>query len=109
MGPTARAHAQRCAGSQRLEVALNFPYPLGDVEAVHSQHPPGLSWLLSTLLQNLSMDALRRLQATGYSPTSRVELLVGAKPRGASLERYGFRFVVAGQHGRELAWRVERS
>jgi len=42
-------------------------------------------------------------------PTSRVELLVGAKPRGASLERYGFRFTVVGQQGRELAWRVERA
>ena len=42
-------------------------------------------------------------------PTSRVELLVGAKPRGASLERYGFRFTVVGQQGREMAWRVERA
>jgi hypothetical protein len=42
-------------------------------------------------------------------PTSKVELLVGAKPRGAALERYGFRFTVAGQQGRELAWRVERA
>lgn len=43
------------------------------------------------------------------SSASRVELLVGARRRGASLERYGFRFTVAGQHGREFAWRVERS
>lgn len=42
-------------------------------------------------------------------PTSRVELLVGARPRGASLERYGFRFTQVGRHGQESSWRVERA
>ncbi len=42
-------------------------------------------------------------------PTSRVELPVGARPRGASLERYGFRFTRVGRHGQESAWRVERT
>lgn len=41
-------------------------------------------------------------------PTSRVELLLGTTPRGASLERYGFKFVALGRQGREVAWRVER-
>lgn len=41
-------------------------------------------------------------------PTSKVQLLVGTKPRGASLERYGFRFTAVGRQGQEVAWRVER-
>lgn len=41
-------------------------------------------------------------------PTSQVQLLLGTKPRGASLERYGFTFRAAGRHGQETSWRVER-
>jgi len=41
-------------------------------------------------------------------PTSQVQLLVGAKPRGTSFSRYGFSFRPSGQHGQETSWRVER-
>ena len=41
-------------------------------------------------------------------PTSQVQLLLGAKPRGASMERYGLTFRAAGKHGQETSWRVER-
>jgi hypothetical protein len=41
-------------------------------------------------------------------PTSQVQLLLGAKPRGVSMERYGFTFRAAGKHGQETSWRVER-
>ncbi len=41
-------------------------------------------------------------------PTSQVELLVGAKPRGSTFSRYGFTFRPAGKHGQETNWRVER-
>ncbi len=41
-------------------------------------------------------------------PTSQVQLLVGAKPRGATFSRYGFTFRPAGKHGQETSWRVER-
>lgn len=41
-------------------------------------------------------------------PTSQVQLLLGAKPRGASMDRYGFTFRAAGKHGQETSWRVER-
>ena len=41
-------------------------------------------------------------------PTSQVQLLVGAKPRGASFSRYGFSFRPSGRHGQETSWRVER-
>ncbi len=41
-------------------------------------------------------------------PTSQVQLLVGAKPRGTSFARYGFTFRPAGKHGQETSWRVER-
>lgn len=41
-------------------------------------------------------------------PTSQVQLLVGAKPRGATFSRYGFSFRPAGKHGQETSWRVER-
>jgi hypothetical protein len=41
-------------------------------------------------------------------PTSQVQLLLGAKPRGAAMERYGFTFRAAGKHGQETSWRVER-
>ncbi len=37
-----------------------------------------------------------------------MELLVGARPRGASLERYCFRFTQVGRHGQESSLRVER-
>lgn len=41
-------------------------------------------------------------------PTSQVELLVGARPRGSAFSRYGFTFRSAGKHGQETSWRVER-
>ena len=41
-------------------------------------------------------------------PTSQVQLLVGAKPRGTSFSRYGFSFRPSGRHGQETSWRVER-
>ncbi len=41
-------------------------------------------------------------------PTSQVQLLVGAKPRGTSFSRYGFSFRPAGKHGQETSWRVAR-
>ena len=41
-------------------------------------------------------------------PTSQVQLLVGAKPRGTTFARYGFTFRPAGKHGQETSWRVER-
>jgi hypothetical protein len=41
-------------------------------------------------------------------PTSRVELLIGGRPRGSAWERYGFVFRAAGKHGQETSWRVER-
>jgi hypothetical protein len=41
-------------------------------------------------------------------PTSQLELLVGARPRGSSFSRYGFTFRAVGRHGQETSWRVER-
>lgn len=41
-------------------------------------------------------------------PTSQIQLLVGAKPRGTTFSRYGFTFRPAGKHGQETSWRVER-
>jgi hypothetical protein len=41
-------------------------------------------------------------------PTSQVQLLVGARPRGSSFSRYGFSFRPSGRHGQETSWRVER-
>lgn len=41
-------------------------------------------------------------------PTSQVQLLVGAKPRGTTFARYRFTFRPAGKHGQETSWRVER-
>ncbi|MFM7676095.1 MAG: hypothetical protein ACKO5F_11050 [Synechococcus sp.] len=42
-------------------------------------------------------------------PTSQVQLLVGAKPRGTTFSRYGFTFRPAGKHGQETSWRVSAS
>ncbi len=36
-------------------------------------------------------------------PTSQVQLLVEAKPRGATFSRYGFTFRPAGKHGQETS------
>ena len=44
----------------------------------------------------------------GELPTSQVHFRVGTKPRGASLERYGFTFRASGKHGQETSWREER-
>lgn len=41
-------------------------------------------------------------------PTSQVQLLVGAKPRGPTFFRYGFSFRPSGRHGQETSWMVER-
>ena len=41
-------------------------------------------------------------------PTSQVQLLVGAKPRGTTFARYGSTSRPAGKHGQETSWRVER-
>jgi len=71
--------------------------PPDDLVAAEVEH-------LERLLSFLSKAA--RL---GWSlPTSSVELLLVAKPRGAAMERFGFTFRQVGQHGREAAWRVER-
>ena len=42
-------------------------------------------------------------------PTSTVELLIGARPRGAGVDRFGYRFTAAGAHGREIAWAISRA
>ena len=36
-------------------------------------------------------------------PTSQVQLLVGAKPRGTAFARHGFTFRPAGKHGQETS------
>jgi hypothetical protein len=41
-------------------------------------------------------------------PTSQVQLLVGAKPRGNSFSMYGYSFRPSGRHGQETSWWVER-
>jgi hypothetical protein len=50
---------------------------------------------------------LEKAAAQGWLlPTTTVELLIGARPRGAGFSRYGFSFSAAGAHGRETAWAV---
>ena len=41
-------------------------------------------------------------------PTSQVQLLLGASPRGATFSRYRFSFRPSGRHDQETSWRVER-
>jgi hypothetical protein len=41
-------------------------------------------------------------------PTSKVELLLGVKPRGARVRRYGFTFEALGRYGPEISWRITR-
>ena len=67
--------------------------PLSDVM-------PHLDGLLSSLT--------KAARNSGELPTSQAQLLVGAKPRGASVSRYGFSFRPSGRHGQETSWRVER-
>lgn len=59
---------------------------------------------LDGLLSFLTKTALNSWEL----PTSQVQLLVGAKPRGSSFSRYGFSFRPSGRHGQETSWRVER-
>jgi hypothetical protein len=57
----------------------------------------------------LILSFLTKAARLGWElPTSQVQLLLGAKPRGASLDRYGFTFRAVGKHGQETSWRVER-
>ena len=66
-------------------------------------------WAAAVLHLDGLLSFLAKAARLGWElPTSQVHLLLGTKPRGASLERYGFTFRASGKHGQEISWRVER-
>lgn len=73
-----------------------------------SQAPHELVIAELDLLERL-LPFLAKASEQGWTlPGSTVGLLIGARPRGPGIERYGFRFTPAGSHGRERAWAVSR-
>jgi hypothetical protein len=116
LGEQAPASAGAAAGrlapshAQALAVALGHHQQLPLLEEPADQESP--EDLVAAEVEHLDrlLSFLTKAARLSWQlPTSRVELLVGARPRGASLERYGFRFVQVGRHGQESAWRVERA
>lgn len=107
--PSAGAAGGRLAPSQAQALAAAVAQQLPLLDEQDAETPEDLVAAEVEHLDRLLSFLTKAARLSWCLPTSRVELLVGAKPRGASLERYGFRFTVVGQQGRELAWRVERA
>ena len=106
--PSAGAVGGRLAPSQAQALAAAMAQQLPLVEEPDQETPEDLVAAEVEHLDRLLSFLTKAARLSWCLPTSRVELLVGAKPRGASLERYGFRFTQVGRHGQEAAWRVER-
>jgi hypothetical protein len=107
--PSAGAAGGRLAPSQAQALAAAVAQQLPLLDEQDAETPEDLVAAEVEHLDRLLSFLTKAARLSWALPTSKVELLVGAKPRGASLERYGFRFTVVGQQGRELAWRVERA
>jgi hypothetical protein len=107
---SAGAPAGRLAPSQAQALAVALGHQqLPLLEEADQESPEDLVAAEVEHLDRLLSFLTKAARLSWQLPTSRVELLVGARPRGASLERYGFRFVQVGRHGQESAWRVERA
>ncbi len=79
------------------------------LEEVEDSEPPEEMVAAAVLHLDGLLSFLTKAARLGWElPTSQVQLPVGARPRGSSLERYGFTFRAAGKHGQETSWRVER-
>ncbi len=106
--PSARAAGALAAPqAQALAAAMAQQLPLLQ-EDQDSETPEDLVQAEVEHLDRLLSFLTKAARLSWCLPTSKVELLLGTTPRGASLERYGFRFVAVGRQGREVAWRVER-
>jgi hypothetical protein len=113
IGEQAPASAGAAAGQivshmRAMPVALGHPQQLPLLDEPDQESPEDLVAAEVEHLDRLLSFLTKAARLSWQLPTSRVELLVGARPRGASLERYGFRFSQVGRHGQESAWRVER-
>lgn len=93
--------------AQALAAAMAQQLPLLQ-EDQESETPEDLVQAEVEHLDRLLSFLTKAARLSWCLPTSKVELLLGTTPRGASLERYGFRFQAVGRQGREVAWRVER-
>jgi hypothetical protein len=83
------------------------PAPLEEVE--EDQEAPEELVAAAVLHLDQLLSFLTKAARNSWElPTSQVQLLVGAKPRGSSFSRYGFTFRASGKHGQETSWRVER-
>ena len=93
--------------AQALAAAMVQQLPLVQEEQ-ESETPEDLVLAEVEHLDRLLSFLTKAARLSWCLPTSKVELLLGTTPRGASLERYGFKFVAVGRQGREVSWRVER-
>jgi hypothetical protein len=92
-----------------VQAETRFPAAAPVEEAEEDQEAP--EELVAAAVQHLDglLSFLTKAARNSWElPTSQVELLVGARPRGATFSRYGFTFRPAGKHGQETSWRVER-
>lgn len=104
-GGAAGALAPTTSAQQLVALARQLPLL---AEGPEAQAPEDL---VAAEVEHLArlLSFLAKAARLGWClPTSRVELLLGVRPRGAKVERYGFTFLAGGQHGKELSWRVER-
>jgi hypothetical protein len=79
----------------------------------HPQHGQGLQQIGAAAGAGQCLEAQLARSFTTLSPSRGAWAKTSsgcttAKPRGASLERYGFRFTQVGRHGQEAAWRVQQ-
>ena len=66
-------------------------------------------WAAAVLHLDGLLSFLTKAARLGWElPTSQAQVLLGEKPRGALLERFGFTFRGSGKHGQEIGWRVKR-
>lgn len=100
------AAGQIVSRSQAIAVALGHQLPL--LEEPDQETPEELVSAEVEHLDRLLSFLSKAARLNWCLPTSKVEMLVGARPRGLSLDRYGFRFNQVGRHGQEYCWSVER-
>ena len=89
-------------------VVRDFPSAVVEEPEEDQEAPEELVAAAVSHLDGLLSFLTKAARNSWELPTSQVQLLVGAKPRGATFSRYGFSFRPSGRHGQETSWRVER-
>ena len=86
----------------------DFPSAVAEEAEEDQEAPEALVAAAASHLDGLLTFLTKAALNSWDLPTSQVQLLVGAKPRGATFSRQGLSFRPSGRHGQETSWRVER-